>query len=163
MAHSTHTAHSHMHDYEGHVQAIEADLEYWRTKRLEPRVIQLHRRGWSRSTICCARRTHVPASAATGEATHEIEDRIRALEDGLDEYIRGIALASIDSSDHPFVIEDTRKERGDYDDFFRIAKPPHDGTLGERIARLEHDLREYQRLLQVLMRALLDKGVLTKE
>jgi nitrile hydratase len=61
------------------------------------------------------------------------------------------------------VIEDTRKERGDYDDFFRIAKPPHSGTLGERIARLEGDLREYQRLLQVLMRTLLDKGVLTTE
>src|SRR5262249_59757648 len=37
------------------------------------------------------------------------------------------------------------------------------GTLKERIAGLEHDLREYQRLLQVLMRALLDKGVLTTE
>src|SRR5262249_5289251 len=68
-----------------------------------------------------------------------------------------------DSLDYPFVIEDTRKERGDYDDFFRIAKPPHDGTLTERIARLEHDIREYQRLLAVLMRALIDKGVLTKE
>src|SRR5207237_9786860 len=55
------------------------------------------------------------------------------------------------------------KERGDYDDFFRIAKPAHDGTLNERIARLEHDLREYQRLLQVLLRALLDKGVVTAE
>src|SRR6516162_4601548 len=163
MAHTTQAAHGHMQDYEGHVQAVEADLEYWRTKRLEPRVIQLHRRGVVTLYDLLRAVAHVPASAATGEATHEIEDRIRALEDGLDEYIRGVALASIDSSDHPFVIEDTRKERGDYDDFFRIAKPPHDGTLGERIARLEHDLREYQRLLQVLMRALLDKGVLTKE
>jgi hypothetical protein len=34
--------HSHVDDFEGHV---EADLEYWRTKRLEPRLIQLHRRG----------------------------------------------------------------------------------------------------------------------
>ena len=163
MAHTTQAAHGHMQDYEGHVQAVEADLEYWRTKRLEPRVIQLHRRGVVTLYDLLRAVAHVPASAATGEATHEIEDRIRALEDGLDEYIRGVALASIDSSDHPFVIEDTRKERGDYDDFFRIAKPPHDGTLGERIARLEHDLREYQRLLLVVMRALLDKGVLTKE
>jgi len=167
MAHTTQAAHGHMQDYEGHVQAVEADLEYWRTKRLEPRVIQLHRRGVVTLYDLLRAAAQGPASAATGEATHkathEIEGRIRALEDGLDEYIRGIALASIDSPDHPFVIEDTRKERGDYDDFFRIAKPPHDGTLGERIARLEHDLREYQRLLQVLMRALLDKGVLTKE
>src|SRR6516165_5889878 len=167
MAHTMQAAHGHMQDYEGHVQAVEADLEYWRTKRLEPRVIQLHRRGVVTLYDLLRAAAHGPASAATEEATHkathEIEGRIRALEDGLDEYIRGVALASIDSPDQPFVIEDTRKERGDYDDFFRIAKPPHGGTLGERIARLEHDLREYQRLLQVLMRALLDKGVLTKE
>ena len=61
------------------------------------------------------------------------------------------------------MIEDTRKERGDYDDFFRIAKPSHDGSLEERIARLEHQLREYRHLLDVLTRALLDKGVLTAE
>src|SRR5690348_2279840 len=34
-AHSTQAAHSHMHDFEGHVGAVEADLEYWRAKRLE--------------------------------------------------------------------------------------------------------------------------------
>ena len=38
----TQAAHSHMHDHEGHVEAVEADLEYLRTKRLEPRLIQLH-------------------------------------------------------------------------------------------------------------------------
>jgi hypothetical protein len=44
-AHSKQAAHSHMHDFEGHVEAVEADLKYWRAKRLEPRLIQLHRRG----------------------------------------------------------------------------------------------------------------------
>jgi hypothetical protein len=164
MAHSTQAAHGHMHDHEGHVEAVEADLEYWRTKRLEPCVLQLHRRGVITLYDLIRAAAHVPAAPARAEdAARDIEGRIRALEDGLDEYIRGIGLASIDSPDHPFVIEDTRKERGDYDDFFRIAKPPHDGTLGERIARLEDELREYQRLLQVLMHAMLDKGVLTKE
>jgi nitrile hydratase len=163
-AHSTQAAHGHMHDYEGHVEAVEADLEYWRTKRLEPRLIQLHRRGVLTLYDVLRAAAHVPAAPVqAGKAEQEIEHRIRALEDGLDEYIRGVALASIDSLDYPFVIEDTRKERGDYDNFFRIAKPPHDGTLTERIARLEHDIREYQRLLAVLMRALIDKGVLTKE
>ena len=163
MAHGTQAAHGHMQDYEYHVQAIEADLEYWRTKRLEPRLIQLHRRGVLTFYDLIRAAGHGPAApAAAGEATHDTERRIRALEDALDEYIRGIALASIDSPDQPSVIEDSRKERGDYDDFFRIAKPPHGGTLGERIARLEHDIREYRRLLDVLMRALLDKGVLTK-
>jgi len=162
MTHGTQAAHGHMRDYESHVQAVEADLEYWRTKRLEPRLIQLHRRGVLTFYDLIRAAAHVPAASATaGEA--DIEARVRALEDGLDEYIRGIALASIDSPDHPSVIEDTRKERGDYDDFFRIAKPSHGGTLEERIARLEHDLREYQRLLDVLMRALIDKDVLTKD
>jgi nitrile hydratase len=164
MAHSTHAAHRHMQDYEGHVQAVEADLEYWRTKRLEPRVIQLHRRGVvTLYDLLRAAADVPPAASAASEGTHDTEGRIRALEDGLDEYIRGIALSSIDSPDHRFVIEDTRKERGDYDDFFRIAKPLHDGTLEQRITRLEHDLREYRRLLQALMRALLDKGVVTKD
>src|SRR5262249_37526965 len=164
MAHSTQAAHGHMHDHEGHVEAVEADLEYWRTKRLEPRVLQLHRRGVVTLYDLLHAAAHVPAAPASAEeAAHGIEDRIRALEDGLDEYIRGTGRASIGSPDHRFVIEDTRKERGDYDDFFRIAKPPHGGTLADRVARLEHDLREYQRLLQVLMRALLDKGVLSAD
>jgi nitrile hydratase len=159
-----HTEHSHMHDHESHVQAIEADLEYWRTKRLEPRAIQLHRRGVVTLYDLLRAATQIPiARAPTGEARHDTEGRIRALEDGLDEYVRGIALASVDTPDHPFVIEDTRKERGDYDNFFRIAKPPHGGTLEERIARLEQDLHEYQRLLQALTRALFDRGVLTPE
>jgi nitrile hydratase len=172
MAHSTQTAHSHMHDYEGHVEAVEADLEYWRTKRLEPRVIQLHRRGVitlydllraAANPVANFAAEPAPAHEAAHGTAHDIEGRIRALEDGLDDYIRGIGLASLDTPDHPFVVEDTRKERGDYDDFFRIAKPPHDGTLEQRIARLEHELREYQRLVQVLMRAMLDKGVVTAE
>jgi hypothetical protein len=172
MAHSTHaehdhahdhTAHSHMHDHEGHVEAVEADLEYWRTKRLEPRLIQLHRRGVVTLYDLVRAAATLPAPASPGYAEGDIETRIRALEDGLDDYIRDIGLITIDPVDHPSVIEDIRKERGDYDNFFRIAKPLHDGTLEQRIAGLERDLREYQRLLQVLMRALLDKGVLTQE
>ena len=164
MAHNTQAAHGHMQDHEGHVEAIEADLEYWRAKRLEPSVLQLHRRGVVTLYDLLRAAAHVPVPPAPADqATQDTEGRIRALEDGLDEYIRGIGLVAIDSPDHSFVIEDMRKERGDYDDFFRIAKPPHAGTLGERIARLENDLREYQRLLQVLTRAMLDKSVLTME
>jgi nitrile hydratase len=164
MTDSTHAAHSHMHDLEGHVEAVEADLEYWRAKRLEPRVLQLHRRGVITLYDLLDIAAHDPAPPApTGAAMLDIEDRIRALEDGLDEYIRGINLASLDTPGHTFVIEDIRKERGDYDDFFRIAKPAHDGALQQRITRLEHDLRDYQRLLQLLMRALVEKGVVTSE
>ncbi len=34
----------HMHDFEAHIRAVEEDLEYYRAKRLEPRIIHLIRR-----------------------------------------------------------------------------------------------------------------------
>jgi nitrile hydratase subunit alpha len=161
---STQPAHSHMHDYEGHVQAVEADLEYWRTKRLEPTVLRLHRRGVLTLYDLIRTAARLPAGPALAdEEARDLEGRIRALEDGLDEYIRGIGLVSLEIPGHDSVIEDIRKERGDYDDFFRIAKPPHDGTLDERVARLELELPEYRRLLDVFTRALIDKGVVTTE
>ena len=34
----------HMHDFTAHIRAVEEDLEYYRAKRLEPRIIYLLRR-----------------------------------------------------------------------------------------------------------------------
>jgi nitrile hydratase subunit alpha len=153
-----------MRDYEGHLEAVEADLEYWRTKRLEPSLLQLHRRGVLTLYDLIRTAAGRPAGPAPADAAgRDLEGRIRALEDGLDEYIHGIGLVSLAIPGHDSVIEDTRKERGDYDDFFRIAKPPHHGSLDQRVARLELDLHEYQRLLDVFMRALIDKGVVTTQ
>ena len=59
-----------------------------------------------------------------------IEARVRYLEEWLDEYVKGIALVSaraVEAMD--MVTEDNRKERGDYDDFFKIKKKEHHGTL----------------------------------
>src|SRR5215467_11359412 len=94
---STRPAHSHMHDYEGHVEAVEADLEYWRTKRLEPSVLQLHRLGVLTLYDLIRTAARLPAEPASTDAdAHDLEGRIRALEDGLDEYIRGIGLVSLE-------------------------------------------------------------------
>jgi hypothetical protein len=80
MAQGTQAVHGHMQDHEGHVQAVEADLEYWRTKRLEPRVFQLHRRGVVLLYDLLHAAAHVPtAPAPTDAATLDIEGRIRAL------------------------------------------------------------------------------------
>ena len=102
MAHNTQAAHGHMQDHEGHVEAIEADLEYWRAKRLEPSVLQLHRRGVVTLYDLLSAAADVPVAPAPADQA-DTEGRIRALEDGLDEYIRGIGLAAIDSPDHSFV------------------------------------------------------------
>ncbi|MFZ1951112.1 MAG: hypothetical protein WAU74_13675 [Pseudolabrys sp.] len=67
-AHSKQAAHSHMHDFEGHVAAVEADLEYWRAKRLEPRLIQLHRRGVLTFYDLARTATALPAAPTTAVA-----------------------------------------------------------------------------------------------
>ena len=166
MAHATHAVHSHMQDPEAHVQAVEEDLEYYRAKRFESRVLYLHRRRLlTLYDILRALPRVTPWTPEVPPADRDrpaVEQRIRALEEGLDEYIRGIAISSVPIDGHQMVIEDNRKERGDYDDFFRIAKKPHGGTLDERIAHLEHDLADYMLLLRASIQALVDKGVLSE-
>jgi nitrile hydratase len=156
-----HTAfEGHMHDFESHVRAVEEDLEYYRVKRLEPRIIHLIRRGVvtfydllnARAKLTERNRFFKPIKLQG----KNIEARVRRLEEWLDEYVRGIALVSsrtVEGLD--MVIEDNRKERGDYDDFFRIKKKEHKGTLKERMASLERDLEDYQELLEVFVQALI--------
>lgn len=156
-------AHPHMHDLEGHVVAVEEDLEYYRAKRLEPRIIHLLRRGIiSFHDLSHAAPTEhgLRAVKSDAEAGRNLEARIRGLEDAIDDYVKGILLVSTVSGENiDVVIEDGRKERGDYDDFFRIAKKPHHGSLEERVAGLEQDLREYQRVLDVFTQALIQRGI----
>jgi nitrile hydratase len=61
------------------------------------------------------------------------------------------------------VTEDNRKERGDYDDFFKIKKKEHHGTLAERMANLAQDLKDYQEMLEVFVQALINRGWSTRE
>jgi nitrile hydratase len=93
-----------------------------------------------------------------------MEARVRYLEEWLDEYVKGIALVSaraVEAMD--FVTEDNRKERGDYDDFFKIKKKEHRGALAERMANLEQDLKDYQELLEVFVQALIARQWCSRE
>ena len=146
-----------MHDFEAHVRAVEEDFEYYRTKRLEPRVFQLVRRGaLSLYGLLAA----APEPEPTGrEQPEEVEQRIRALEDRLDRYVQEIAVVSVDAG---LVIEDTRKERGDYDDFFRFAKRHHPDGLDARIAALDDDLTQGAYVLRVFRCALVEAGLTTE-
>ena len=152
----------HMHDYEAHIKAVEEDLEYYRAKRFEPRIIYLLRRG------VVTFYDLLKARAALKKKTQffnikkpqgkNIEARVRYLEEWLDEYVKGIALVSaraVESMD--MVTEDNRKERGDYDNFFKIKKKEHHGTLQERMVNLEQDLKDYQELLEVFVQALIKR------
>jgi nitrile hydratase len=149
-------ASSHMHDLEGHVRAVEEDLEYYRTRRLEPRIFFMVRRGHV-TLYDILRATTEPGAPA--ERPPDLEGRIRRLEDALDAYVGGTALVSSDLVRVDAVIEDIRKERGDYDEFFRFTKKHHAGSLEERLAALERDVAEYTTVLRAFTRALVDRGL----
>ena len=153
----------HMHDYMAHLLAVEEDLEYYRAKRFEPRIIYLLRRG----VVTFYDLLNVRATLKKKDHFFKIgkpqgkniEARVRHLEEWLDEYVKGIALVSaraVEGMD--MVTEDNRKERGDYDDFFKIKKKEHHGALEERMANLERDLTDYQELLEVFVQALIKRG-----
>jgi nitrile hydratase len=158
----------HMHDFEAHIKAVEEDLEYYRAKRLEPRIFYLLRRG----VVTFPDLLNARAALKRKEQFFKplkpqgknIEARIRCLEERLDEYVKGIALVSaraVEAVD--MVTEDNRKERGDYDDFFKIKKKERHGALEARMANLEQDLKDYQEVLEVFVQALIRRGWATRE
>jgi len=160
----------HMHDFEAHVRAVEEDLEYYRAKRLEPRIIYLIRRrvvtfyDLLKIPATLRKRDHFFKFDKMRPKGKNIEARVRYLEEQLDEYVKGIALVSsraVEGID--MVIEDNRKERGDYDEFFRIKKKEHKGTLEERIVNLEQDLKDYQELLEIFAQALITREWCSRE
>lgn len=144
-----------MHDLDAHLRAVEEDLEYYRTKRFESRVVQTIRRGRISFHDLLAGFNDARQPAPGGD----LEQRIRALEDRLDEYVKGIGLTGTND----FVIEDGRKERGDYDEWFRFTKRHPHGTLEERTAALETELAEQLAVLQAFTSALIRRGRLTEE
>ena len=157
-----------MHDFEAHIRAVEEDLEYYRAKRFEPRIIYLIRRGVVTFSDLLKARVTLKRNNQFFKPRKpqgkNIEARVRYLEEWLDEYVKGIALVSaraVETMD--MVTEDNRKERGDYDDFFKIKKKEHHGTLEERMVNLEQDLQNYQELLEVFVQSLIQRGWSTRE
>ncbi len=150
-----------MEDFEGHVEAVASDLEYFRRKRVEPRVLFSLRRGIVGFTDLLAADRAIGGPAPV-EPVDDLEARIRALEDALDAMILGIASVTTKLASTSIAIDDTRRERGDYDEFFRLATRTYDGDLLDRITALEGALAETNNLVNVYTRALIDRGEITE-
>jgi nitrile hydratase len=157
--------HTHIHDPEGHVTAVETDFEYFRRKRLESRVLHFLRRGII--TFADLLRADVPVEspAWADRVWKDADAPIRHVEDQLDELVRGIATVTVPHTGAaPVAIDETRKERGDYDEFFRIAKRGlGEGSLEERLERLDAELADSHRLLRAFTEAMLARGRITRE
>jgi len=158
---------SHMHDFEAHVRAVEEDLEYYRAKRIEPRIFTLLRRGILSFTDLFNAATLSSLKSGASEQgdgqQKDLEGRIRTLEDGLDDYVRDIGLITSALGDAVDVVtEDGRVERGDYNEFFRLTHREYRGPLEERVRSLTEDVMKNRRVLDVLTRALIQKGILNE-
>ncbi len=149
-----------MKDFEAHVTAVEADLEYWRVKRIEPRMLHFVRRNIlplhalfataaRMGTDGAGKPISIRSDGKIGEEEHNhehehkheaLEERIRGLEDRLDDYVRAIALAATDPGKVDFVIDDSRTESGAYDPFFKFTKRAHGGSLEERLAHIREPI-----------------------
>jgi nitrile hydratase len=170
-----------MKDFEAHVKALEADVEYWRTKRCEPRMLHFVRRNvlplhalFATAARMATNGANTPIFARSngqdGEEHHEddheheaLEQRIRSLEDRLDDYVRAIALSGTDPGKVDFVIDDSRTESGAYHAFFRFTKRKHGGSLEERLQQLDRELSQNMLVLETFTRCLIENGLLSEE
>lgn len=151
----------HSDDLDAHLRSVEEDMEYWRTKRLEPRVFRLLRKGEiSFSDIITSAGSagkHVPAPPAGGATQEEM---VAALELRLGEFIRGILVASSVIGSN-VLNEEGRDEAGVYDGSFKFGHRRVDGTTDDRISELDRYLGEEMLLLGCVLEALVRKGWVT--
>jgi nitrile hydratase len=105
------------------------------------------------------------APAWTERSWTDADQPIRHVEDELDRLVHRIAAVTLPHRGAaPIAIDDTRRERGDYDPFFRLAERGlGHGTLEGRLAVLAAELEDAHRLLAAFTSALLARGRITHE
>jgi nitrile hydratase len=149
--------HMHLEDPDANVAAIVADLEYFRRKRLESRLLFMARRGYLPlpELLKAAQRI----GPMDNEDPHEdLDDRIKALQERLNSVVNGILSLQVPIKRAAIAIEDTRLERGDYDERFRLAKRDYPEPLLQRIAAVEEVLGDCELLIAAAQEALVASG-----
>jgi len=137
-------------------------MEYWRTKRLEPRVIRLIRKGTIAFSDLIQASTVAHSRVEELKSGGDLEDRVAALEIGLGKFIRGTEVAtSIIGS--RVLVEESRQEAGVYDEGAKLEhRELSEGTI-DRVSELEEMLTGNMLLLQALLIALTKKELVTLE
>jgi hypothetical protein len=96
--------------------AVFEDLEYWRTKRLEPVIFQLIRKGELTffDLIRASSETRLAPLRQSVSQEANLEDSVEALELNLGKYINGIEIAA-QVARNSYFIDEQRKDAGIYD------------------------------------------------
>ena len=154
--------HMHLEDPDANLAAIIADLEYFRRKRLESRAFHLARR----------RILSLPdllrAAADLGEPEPEVpladlDDRIKRLQERLDGIVTGILSLQVPMAGASIAIDETRRERGDYDPFFRFALREFPEERIARIEAIEAAMADDEHLIRAVRHGLVRTGRATEE
>ena len=149
--------HMHLADPDANVAAIVADLEYFRRKRLEARLLYMLRRGYLPFATLLRAAQSAP-SREQPEPQVDLDDRIKTLQKRLNALVTGILSLQVPIRAASIAIEDTRLERGDYDERFRLAKNIYPKPLLERIAIVEQVMLESEFLVATVQLALIESG-----
>ncbi|KRO35184.1 MAG: hypothetical protein ABR54_05375 [Actinobacteria bacterium BACL15 MAG-120619-bin91] len=149
--------HMHLQDPDANVAAIVSDLEYFRRKRLEARLLYMLRRGYLPfvNLLQAAQASPVIEQSIPAE---DLDDRIKALQERLNSLVTGILSLQLPIRSGSIAIEDTRFERGDYDERLRLAKRSYPVPLLERISALEQAMLDSELLVATVQRALINSG-----
>lgn len=160
---------SHMHDFDAHSKALDADMEYYYTKRLMPLAIQLIRHRYVEFSDLIGQKKDLPNQKKKKKvAAQDLEKRLRTLEDRFDEFVKGInrigpGWAAFNNV--AVLTNDVRKERGDYDSFFHISTK--DRKKGRNLLRfveeMEKDLDRYELVLLSITSTLRELGLLNQK
>ena len=152
----------HTEDIEAHIKSIYEDTEYWGGKRLQSRIFRLIRKGklsfyeFIQASNEALQHPSVFDSSAKSE---HVEDLIAALEFRLGDLIKGITISTTIIRDF-LPVEEYREESGSYDPSFKFEHRHLEGTVDERLSQLSARLTEYQTLLEVLQRVIINRGII---
>jgi len=154
----------HSEDIDAHLKSIEEDMEYWRTKRLEPRVLRLLRKGEITfyDIIESGETMRADSRLLHSAENSSPEERVTALELRLGEFIRGIEVAASVIGSR-VLAEESRDEAGVYNESFKLVHRKLEGSVDERTSRLEVHLEEEMALLNALLKIVTGKKLITRE
>jgi nitrile hydratase subunit alpha len=137
-------------------------MEYWRTKRLEPRVIRLIRKGTIAFSDLIQASQLARSRVEELEPVGDLEHRVAALEVGLGKFIRGIEVAT-SIIGGLVLVEESRQEAGVYDKEVKLVHRNLSDGANDRVSQLGEMLTGNMLLLQALLVVLAKNGLVTLE
>jgi len=155
---------THTEDAKAHIQAVFEDAEYWRTKRLEPVLFQLLRKG-KVSLFDLIQASNGLAPALQDPINQSsMEDSVEVLELNLGRYINGIEIAAQVARDSYF-IDEQRKDAGIYDPELKIAHGefPAGSNENDQLSMMQKMLEQYYAVLQAYLSSLVARGFIKED